>query len=358
MIGVTFPGDREIALVEVPDPVPGPGEVVLEIKASGMCGSDLKYYHAPKDNDEFRRMFKGLPTATMRDNGPTIMGHEPCGVVVEIGAGVKPSQARIGQRMMVHHYEGCGVCDQCRTGWVNICEGPGYRSFGWTANGGHAKYIKVPAIALVELPDALSFEAGAAISCGSGTSFSALRRLGPNGRHTIAIFGQGPVGLSGTQFAAAMGARVIALDISDDRLALARKFGADAVINPGKDDPREAIRALTGGKGADFALECSGKPDAVVAAIRCLKLWGTAGLVGINPGEVPINVAADIIVRQATVLGQLTFSSAIMAECARFAVDRKIGVDSIFTNRWKLDQAAEAYRLFASQSTGKGVFVM
>jgi threonine dehydrogenase-like Zn-dependent dehydrogenase len=358
MLGVTFPGEREVQILDFPDPTPGPGEVVLEIKASGMCGSDLRAYRAPRDLNEFRKIYKGLPTETMRDHGPRIMGHEPCGIVAEIGPGVTEHQARIGMRMMVHHYQGCGVCEQCRTGWTNVCEGMVPKSFGWTGHGGHAKYMKVPASALVALPDELSVEAGAAISCGSGTAYSALRRMKPNGTNTVAIFGQGPVGLAGTQFAVAMGCRVIALDINEDRLALAKTFGADATLNPAKVDVRQAIRDLTHGRGADFSLECSGKADAVVEAIRCLKLWGTAGLVGVGPGLVPVNIAADVVVRQVNIFGSLTFSSPIMAECARFSVDRKVPVDAIFTHRWRLEQAAEAYAFFDRQSTGKGVFLM
>ena len=119
--------------------------------------------------------------------------------------------------------------------------------YGNNEHGGHAKYLKVPANTLVQFPDELSFEAGAAIACGSGTSYSALRRLNLNGGDTIAIFGQGPVGLSGTQFATAMGARVIALDINPERLKRASQFGADEVINPGSDDPVAAIKDLTRG---------------------------------------------------------------------------------------------------------------
>src|SRR6476619_45548 len=119
--------------------------------------------------------------------------------------------------------------------------------FGANGNGAHAKYMKVPVDTLVPLPDALSFEAGAAISCGTGTSYGALKRLNLQGGETIAIFGQGPVGLSATQLAVAMGARVIALDVSPERQALAREFGADAVIDARANDPVEAIRALTHG---------------------------------------------------------------------------------------------------------------
>jgi len=113
----------------------------------------------------------------------------------------------------------------------------------------------------VPLPESLSFETGAAISCGTGTAYGALRRLQLSGRDTIALVGQGPVGLSATQFAVAMGARVIAMDISQERLALAKRFGADVTINAGGDDPQAEIRDLTHGRGADMTLDTSGRPE-------------------------------------------------------------------------------------------------
>src|SRR5260370_34277380 len=118
--------------------------------------------------------------------------------------------------------------------------------------------MKVPAHTLVPLPDELSFATGAAISCGTGTAYRALQRMNLTGRDTIAVVGQGPVGLSATQLAAEMGARVIALDVSAQRLARARDFGADALIDPPADGPVAAINALTHGVGADMALDTSG----------------------------------------------------------------------------------------------------
>src|SRR3954452_1911219 len=130
--------------------------------------------------------------------------------------------------------------------------------YGITSNGAHAPYMKCPARTLVPLPDELSFETGAEISCGTGTAWGALHRLDLQGDHTIAIFGQGPVGLSATQLADAMGARVIALDTSEERLARAQAFGADAVINPAKtEDVVQAIRDLTHGRGAHASLDAS-----------------------------------------------------------------------------------------------------
>jgi D-arabinose 1-dehydrogenase-like Zn-dependent alcohol dehydrogenase len=183
MKGVVFPGDRKVEIREFDDPVPGPGEVVLEIKASGMCGSDLKFYRAAGGPASL-----GFKTA----GGPVVAGHEPCGVVVAVGPGVAPNQAWVGMRAMQHHYRGCGVCPHCATGWMQLCVEGVAEVYGITGHGAHARYMKCPARTLVELPEELSFETGAAISCGTGTAWGALQRLGLQGDHTIAIFGQGP----------------------------------------------------------------------------------------------------------------------------------------------------------------------
>ncbi len=349
MRGVVFLGDRELDFMEFPDPTPGPREVVLEMKASGMCGSDLKFYRRPKGASNAAL---GLPANTE----PVIAGHEPCGVVAAVGSGVTEREAPIGARVMVHHYHGCGICNHCRSGWSQLCQDEPVSVYGVSAHGGHAPYIKVPVSTLVKLPDALSFEAGAAISCGTGTAYGALRRMNLSGNDTIAIFGQGPVGLSATQLAAAMGARVIALDISRERLARAREFGAWAVIDPGENDPIGAIRDLTHG-GADMGLDTSSAPEARIAAIRSAKVWGTVCFVG-EGGNVSIEVSPDMLRRQLTVIGSWTFSTVGQAECARFITDRGIRVDDLFTDRWRLDQAEAAYNLFDTQTTGKGVFLL
>jgi D-arabinose 1-dehydrogenase-like Zn-dependent alcohol dehydrogenase len=202
MRGVVFTGERQLELMTFPDPTPGPDEVVIEMKASGMCGSDLHQYRRPKGGGETGGI--AAPSA------PTIAGHEPCGIVVAVGTAVNASLARVGQRVMVHHYEGCRVCGHCRSGWSQLCQEVPVKVYGNNAHGGHAAYMKVPAFTVVPLPDELSFTTGAAISCGTGTAYGALRRIRLSGNDTIAIFGQGPVGLSATQLAAAMGARVIA----------------------------------------------------------------------------------------------------------------------------------------------------
>src|SRR5205823_12629856 len=215
----------------------------------------------------------------------------------------------------------------------------------------------VPAFTLVPLDDALSFAAGAAISCGTGTAFGALRRLNISGKDTVAIFGQGPVGLSATQLAAAMGARVIALDVSPERLAMAREFGAEVTINAKtNNDVVGAIRELTHGEGAHKTLDCSSAPDARAATVRAVRSWGTACFVG-ERGQVTLDVSPDMLRRQVTLVGSWTFSKQGQAECAEFIADRKVDVEKLFTHRWRLEQAEEAYKLFDTQTTGKAVIL-
>jgi threonine dehydrogenase-like Zn-dependent dehydrogenase len=350
MKGVVFLGNRELALQDFPDPTPGPGEVVLEIKASGLCGSDLKTYRAPPG---------GAAAALGLGASKTVIaGHEPCGVVAAVGDGVDPKQTRVGARVMQHHYRGCGVCPQCSTGWMQLCDEGVKEVYGLTGHGAHARYMKCPARTLVPLPDELSFATGAAISCGTGTAWGALQRLGMQGNHTIAIFGQGPVGLSATQLAAAMGARVIALDTSAERLNRSKEFGADVLIDPSKtNDVVAAIRDSTHGLGAHLSLDASSSPAARRQAVRCLRTWGKACYVG-EGSDVTLEVSGDMLRRQITIIGSWTFSTVGQAECAQFIADRGIDVDRIFTDRWKLEQAAEAYKIFDAQQSGKGVFLM
>jgi len=345
MQGVVFMGDRKLEFMEFADPEPGPDEVILEIRASGMCGSDLKFY----------RVSGGAAALGLGGDGsPVIGGHEPCGDIVEIGGNVDPSQAKVGQRVMVHHYKGCGVCGHCQDGWGQLCR-EGIVVYGATGHGAHAQYMKVPSSTLVPLPDALTYSEGAAISCGTGTAYAALGRLEISAGDTIAIYGQGPVGLSATQLATAMGARVVAIDISAQRLLRADQFGAEILIDPAQENAVNQIRELTDGAGADLSLDCSSASSARLAAVQCVRTWGRACFVG-EGGEVTINVSNDMLRRQVTVIGSWTFSTSGQAECAQFIVDKGVDVDALFTDRYALSQAEEAYSLFDEQQTGKGVF--
>lgn len=336
MRGVTFKGNRAAEIREFADPQAGPGEAVLRIRASGLCGTDLHRY---------------------RDAAPTdlITGHEPCGIVEELGPGAPPGLKR-GDRVMCHHYAGCGVCEICAMGYEQLCP-RGHITFGGgTGHGANADYMLCPSRSLVHLPDELSFEAGAAISCGTGTAWNGLRKMGVSGQDVVAVFGQGPVGLSGTLSAKAMGARVIAVDVVAERLRLATELGADYAVNAAAGDAAQAIIELTGGLGATAALETSGHPAARQQTLAALRPFARACYVGIGaPAEIDFN--RDVIFKVLTIYGSWTFSKAELIEIARFFVDTAAPLEQLITHRYRLDDAIEAFQTFDGATTGKCVFV-
>lgn len=342
MNGVVFLGDRKLALQAFPDPTPGAGEVVIAVGASGMCGSDLHYYRA-------------VPSVGAGSQPVCIGGHEPAGTVTAVGAGVLPSQAAVGDRVMVHHYAGCGTCASCRSGWTQMCTRQAATVYGKNEHGAHAPYMKVAAMSVLPLPDALSFEAAAAIGCGTGTAWGALERLGEVGGQDVVVSGQGPVGQSATLLAHARGARVIAVDPSPDRRQQALQMGADAVVDPTAGDVPEQVRELTAGRGASAVVETSGATAAAAAALGALAPWGRLCVVGLG-GVVSLDVRQQLS-RQLTVMTSWSLSSVQQLECADFVLRRHLPVADLFTDRWTLHQAEDAYRAFDRQDSGKGAFV-
>ncbi|PKV98597.1 alcohol dehydrogenase catalytic domain-containing protein [Nocardia fluminea] len=336
MKGIVFPGNGTTVLEDFPDPEPGHGEVVVKIRASGMCGSDLHFYHGAFDFDR-----------------SVIQGHEPCGEVYAVGAGVDPAQATVGDRVMIHHYFGCGTCRRCRAGWPQMCETTPGKTMAVHVNGGHAAFTVVPVAALLPMPDGLSFEAGAAIGCGTGTAWGAIKRLGGVSDTTTVVIGQGPVGLSATMFAASMGARVIAVDVDDRRLANSARFGAGLVVNSRERDLAEAVAEYTGGHMADVVLETSGR--AGDDALAVLGTFGRAVFTGL-PGDVGFTTQA-VYKKQWTLMTSWTMSSIEQARCADYVVAHNLPVDELYSHTWTIEQADEAYRWFDKQDAGKGVFL-
>jgi threonine dehydrogenase-like Zn-dependent dehydrogenase len=339
--GVVFLGDRQLELREFPDPTPGPGEVVVAIRASGLCGSDLHRYRASAVPESERSRL-------------CVTGHEPAGVVVAVGAGLRPEQATIGDRVMVNHYSGCGTCEQCRSGWPQMCVRIDPIVYGTDDHGSHAAYMKVPASTLVGLDPALSFEAGAAIGCGTGTAWGGLQRLGDVGGTDLVVFGQGPVGLSATLLASARGARVIAVDLSPARLQRARAFGAAETVNPAEVDAGAAVRDLTRG-GAALGLETSGASDAATGMLQSLARWGRGCFIGLG-GSVAFDTF-DYLRSQMTLMTSWSMSIVDQARCAEFIGRKGLPIDDLFSHRWSLDEAEEAYVEFDKQAAGKGVFL-
>ena len=337
MQGVVITGNRSVSLQTFDDPAPGFGEVVVAIKASGVCGTDLHRFRAAPE------------TGT-----PVIAGHEPAGIVVAVGPGVSHAAAHEGMRVMVHHYEGCAVCADCRSGWTQMCSSGAMKLHGRDAHGAFAPFMKVPAYTLLPLDERLSFEAGAAIGCGTGTAWGALDRMTLKGTQTIIIFGQGPVGLSATMLAAAQGARVIALDVQPGRLVTALAFGAWQALDARDPAMVARLRDLTDGQGAPMVLETSGNQQAADAAIEIAGTWATVCFVGVG-ARVDFDVYARLR-KQLTILTSWTMSSIGQMDCARFVIDRGLDLDALFTDRWQLGSAQLAFERFDRQLGGKAVF--
>ncbi len=344
MKGLVTLGEGQLEIRDFPKPVPGPGEVLVQMKASGICGSDLMGMRRSKAD-----------VAKLPKCNP--FGHEPCGVIAALGPGVTTVQ--VGQRVMVFHYAGCTKCYYCRIGYEQLCvDGNNYfgASHARGFPGGHEDFMVVPARVCMRMPDALSFEAGAAISCGSGTAYAAVKKLAVSGRDTLAVFGQGPVGLSATQFGAAMGARVIAIDIVPYRLELAKKLGAAEVVNAKAVDSVQAVKDLTHGEGAEATLECTANPAVRAQAVNAAKIFGRACYVGEGGTVAFDNVSQQIIHKHLNLMGSWTFPTWMLEECANWVIDRKIPIDNLITHRFPLSQAREAYDLFIKGETGKVVF--
>ena len=339
MKSVYFLGERQIDIREVPEPKPGRGDVVISMKASGLCGSDLHYYRSPEKKTKAEAL---------------VGGHEPCGIIAEVGDEV--TEWQVGDRVMVYHYEGCGSCRMCRMGYMQMCQRQ-TAVYGATQDGCHQDLFLTPADTCVALPDELGFEDGAACSCGTGTAFYALRRLNLTAQDTIAVFGQGPLGLNVTLLAAHIGARVIAVDIEKNRLELASQLGADIIIDSSRNDPVESIKEYTGGEGADKSLDAAGVPKATNDALDSVKQWGHVCFVGMGRQSTAFNIRDQIIKKQLTMHGSWTFGITDLVEVAWFIADRRVPLNKLITHRFPLDQAEAAYHLFDSGKTGKIVLV-
>ena len=341
MKGLFFTGDSVGEAFDIHKLIPAAGEVLLEMKASGVCGSDLKNFRAAKSEKPVKSELK-------------VPGHEPVGIVAELGADVEGLS--VGDRVMMHHYTGCRKCSMCLTGYTQMCL-VSHEVYGSTAHGGHQEYMLVPAYTCIPIPEGLDFVSAAACSCGTGTAFHAVKRLNPTGLDTVAIFGQGPVGLSATMFAAQLGARVIAVDISPYRLSLAKELGASEVIDSSSHNAEQVIRELTSGEGANCTLDATGIPEVRIQAVDSARYWGKVCFVG-EGNPTTFDVSAQIIHKQLTILGSWTFSQAGLSEVANFVVQRQSTMDKLITHTFGLKEAQRAYDAFISGETGKVILTM
>lgn len=335
MRGLALLGNRIAKVTSFPVGEPGPGEALIRVMSAGICGSDLHFY---RDTPEGLGPRRGV-----------VIGHEPAGVVEAVGPGV--TRLAPGDRVAVNHTLGCGKCKHCISGETVLCEeNVGMAQAG---HGGNAEFTVMPERNCHILPDALSFQDGSFISCTGATGYGAVSKLAPRGGDTVAVFGLGPVGLSSALVAKAMGARVIGVDLIEDRRDFATSLGVDAVVDGS--DAAAAIRSLTT-RGAHYSVETTGSPSAQRTAVVCLRPRGKAVFVGLGP-ETPAIAAADFLHDEKTLLGSKVLSSPGVEALVRFMIDTGLRFEPIVTRTVSLKDAPAAFAEFADGAAGKYVIL-
>ena len=275
-----------LKIEKVPIPELGPEDILVHVKACGICGSDIHI------------VYEGVtPTAY----SPITLGHEPSGVTASIGSEVKGWE--VGERVTVNPFLTCGKCINCLSGNSQICLSR--RVVGIHAEGGLAEFLKVPAKNLIRLPKIVPFGQGAIIADAVATPFHAVTKRGAlQVGENVAVFGCGGLGIHGVQISRICGASlVIAIDAIDQTLERAKKVGADEVVNPRKENAVQKIKEMTGGMGVDLALEFIGHRETIEHAIACVRTGGRVVIVGLGPENIVLPPPTTFVRTELSLLG-------------------------------------------------------
>ncbi|MCA9960816.1 MAG: zinc-binding dehydrogenase [Chloroflexota bacterium] len=274
---------RPLQTQELPIPQVGPDDVLVQVKAAGICHSDAHYRAGVS------------PVYPL----PLTLGHEVAGVVVEVGTAV--AQFQPGQRVCLHYMATCGHCHYCQRHNEQFCTTG--KMIGKYRDGGYAEYIVVPASSVFVLPDAIPFAQGAVLMCSSATALHALHKTRLQPGESVAIFGMGGLGMSAVQLAFALGAaHVYTVDIKESKLSLAQQYGATP-INALDTDPVATIQELTNGRGVDVALELIGLPLTMQQAVQVLGIMGRAGIAGLSDRSFTIAPYTELLNKEAEIIG-------------------------------------------------------
>ncbi|MDO4274522.1 MAG: zinc-binding dehydrogenase [Eubacteriales bacterium] len=340
MRAVKIPREKTVELHDVPIPEPEKGWVRVRMKASALCRSDLFRYHGDKVFDD------------TGDESYITPGHEPCGIVEKLGENV--SKVKEGDRVAIYLALGCGVCEHCLSGNTVLCSK--FKCIGFALDGAHADYIVVPEECCLPLPDEMDYITGALSTDVGGTLYTACKRIGITAARTVAVFGVGPMGMGGVLMAKAFGAKVIAVDVNEERLALAEELGADHTVNSAQTDAAGKIKQLTKGVGADAAIVCSGVNAAYNGALDCTKKGGSVACIA-ETHNITIDPSRQLINKRLNVMGCWYFNNCDWKELTQFILEKKIPLSRISTRTYDLEEAEEAFRRFDSGMEQKVVFV-
>ncbi|MGA7625402.1 MAG: NAD(P)-dependent alcohol dehydrogenase [Candidatus Acidiferrales bacterium] len=339
MKALVFRGPNQIGVEQVPIPKPGPGQAVIRVTLTTICGTDL-------------HILKGeYPVKP----GLTI-GHEPVGVIHELGIGV--TDYKVGERVLVGAITPCGQCDYCLSGDWSQCGGPiGGWKFGNTIDGAQAEYLLVPNAQanLAKIPDDLSDEQVVLLADIASTGISAAESGDVKLGDTVAVFAQGPIGLCATAGARLRGAGfIIAVESDPVREAMAKRMGADVVVDHTRTDAVEEIRRMTGGKGVDVAIEALGTQGTFESALRVLRAGGTLSSLGVYSGKlsVPLEPFAAGLGDHKIVTTLCPGGKERMRRLMELVRHGRLDLRPLLTHSFPLDRITDAYELFGQRGGG------
>jgi threonine dehydrogenase-like Zn-dependent dehydrogenase len=343
MKATVFHAKDEIRVEEVERPHAGAGEAVIRVTLTTICGTDL---HIVRGEYPVR---SGL-----------VIGHEPVGVIEELGAGV--SGYKIGDRVLVGAITPCGQCRACLSGYLSQCgHGAGYEAlggwrFGNTINGAQAEYLLVPYAQanLAKIPDELTDEQVVLLADIASTGFSGAESGQIKMGDAVVVFAQGPIGLCATAGAKLMGAAlIIGVDGDANRLAMSKKMGADVVLDYRECDPIAEVQKLTS-DGADVAIEALGTQQTFESALRCLRPGGTLSSLGVYSGklQIPYDAFAAGIGDHRIVTTLCPGGKERMRRLMELVRTRRVDLTSLLTHRFSLENIGEGYKLFAERADG------
>lgn len=316
-----------LKLEQVPVPNIGDSDVLIKMKAASICGSEI-------------HVWKGRDTSGI---SPRTLGHEGAGVIEKVGGNAK--NVRPGQRVLVDYNITCGVCKFCRSGRENLCTSLEY--IGYQKDGTYQEYMAVPSRNAIPLPDNVSFEEGAIIACGVVTAFHATRLADIDVGDHVMIIGLGGVGLHAIQFARMKGAgQIMAVDLLESKLKLAKEQGADYVVNPAKEDPVTKAKELWG--GADVAFEFIGLAKTVKDAIRSLAKGGQAMLVGMCFQDVTFNPIVDFFI-QGQIRSSCDHTSDDLRRLLELVSLKKVDLSKSITHKLKLEDVNKGFEMLDSK---------
>ena len=342
MRAVVLNGPNDFAPTDIPKPVIGDNDMLLEMKKAAICGTDM-------------RILAGTKTKGVRY--PSVIGHEMCGVIAEVGKNVTGFQ--VGDKVSIANVIPCGSCPACLAGRENACMNR--KAIGYEFNGGFEEYVLIPEIAIksgnvIKLPEDVSFTAGALIeplSC----CIRGLKNAGTGFNDTVLIVGAGPIGLMHMQLSKIAGAKqVIVSEPNKMRREVALELGADRVVDPTKENLEQIIKDATNGMGADVIVMAIGVPALVNSTLKLCKKGGTvnlfAGFAGTEECQIEVNT---IHYNEINVNGSTAYKRADYLEAADMVITKKINLDKIATHTFKIDEFQNAYEMCKS---GKGLKVM